>query len=866
MDEGTAVTAGLGRRRIIERPRLTRLLDESPERIKLLVAPAGYGKTTLARQWLEGRRAAWCSLSEASTDAAAAAALAADAVAELNPTAATALKERISVTRHADAEVEALASLFARHLTNWDTADVLVVDNYELAVDSPGGRFLELLLEYSPVHALVLTRQRPRWASARRVLYQEIRLVDRDLLAMTIEEVLAALDRADQWARDIAERTRGWPAVIGMAAATAADTDWTVTEELHDFLAEELYQRVPPDHRAMLCRSIVLGDADCWSAALKRSPDDPERAALESAIDVDLVVALADGRLEIHPLLKQFLERKLRSDFFVGLDRHVDRAVATQLAAARYDSAFGLITKFHRHDLIEDLIAEGSQSLLEAGRVATLERWLSAARSDTAVARLASAEIAFRHGRFFESEVLADLAAQDESLDANRRCTALLIAGRAAHAASRLSESRDFYVRARTIAPTARLLRNALFGELGALNELEYTREAEVILAMLESDAELQPSDRVILAGKRLRFDSHVDGLASLDRALTAAQLVIHVTDPIARCSFRNVLAYALMSSLRLAEADRVVSDELADAERCGLDFVVPYGLAARSLIQYLRHEYHQAMETIGSARDLALASGDTTALDLSTIAQTRILIAQGLFAEAASKRTEIGREGADWLKAELASTFAVAHAGLGEHRKANELIATAEHLSASPETTIAVRCAGAISAHMRGAFDEATSALRSAVRVAHASDMLEILVAAYRGFPDLLFLAAGDPIAEECLLDVLRRADDQQFVDRSLTGTVEVKPLSRREREVLSHIAKGATNAEIAADLFISPVTVKVHVRHIFEKLGVRSRAEAALRGAQLSRGQAAPATASSTREESSVGRQTNSGLRPSL
>ena len=51
---------------------------------------------------------------------------------------------------------------------------------------------------------------------------------------------------------------------------------------------------------------------------------------------------------------------------------------------------------------------------------------------------------------------------------------------------------------------------------------------------------------------------------------------------------------------------------------------------------------------------------------------------------------------------------------------------------------------------------------------------------------------------------------------------------LSAREQEVYELLAQGRSNHEIAKTLFISESTTKVHVRHIFEKLGVHSRAEA--------------------------------------
>ena len=51
---------------------------------------------------------------------------------------------------------------------------------------------------------------------------------------------------------------------------------------------------------------------------------------------------------------------------------------------------------------------------------------------------------------------------------------------------------------------------------------------------------------------------------------------------------------------------------------------------------------------------------------------------------------------------------------------------------------------------------------------------------------------------------------------------------LTAREAQVLDLVAAGASNRDVANALFISESTVKVHLRHAYEKLGARSRADA--------------------------------------
>ena len=57
---------------------------------------------------------------------------------------------------------------------------------------------------------------------------------------------------------------------------------------------------------------------------------------------------------------------------------------------------------------------------------------------------------------------------------------------------------------------------------------------------------------------------------------------------------------------------------------------------------------------------------------------------------------------------------------------------------------------------------------------------------------------------------------------------------LSRRELEVVRLVADGLTNREIAAELFLSPRTVDMHVRNILSKLDCRSRVEASIKAGE--------------------------------
>ena len=102
---------------------------------------------------------------------------------------------------------------------------------------------------------------------------------------------------------------------------------------------------------------------------------------------------------------------------------------------------------------------------------------------------------------------------------------------------------------------------------------------------------------------------------------------------------------------------------------------------------------------------------------------------------------------------------------------------------------------------------------------------LVEAVRAAARGESALQPAVAARVLAEFARLTDPARPRPQPLAE----------PLSERELEVLRLLATGASNREIADRLFIAEGTVKNHLTSILGKLGVRARAQAALKAREL-------------------------------
>src|SRR5215218_6858743 len=356
----TAATQALTRPRghIIERPRLTRLLDETNAPTIVLVAPAGFGKTTLASQWLADRHPGWYRGSSASSDVAALAAGLARAAATVVPGAGRRMLERLGIAGAPPATAGTLANMLGEDLVVWPPDAWLAIDDYHFAMGSAASEtFVEELIARCPVRLFITSRERPTWATARRMLYGEVLEVGRSVLALTHDEARQVLhERKAEEVAGVLALTEGWPAVIGLASLSGdlVLSEAELPDALYGYCAEELFQRFTPDIQRALC---TLALAPSISTDLARALyGEAATSILEAAEGGGFLTRGVSGDYDMQPLLRTVLLRKLDEEGGDRADRAMHELAAYLIRARRWDEGFAVAERAADALLLEKVV------------------------------------------------------------------------------------------------------------------------------------------------------------------------------------------------------------------------------------------------------------------------------------------------------------------------------------------------------------------------------------------------------------------------------------------------------------------------------------------------------------------------------
>ena len=840
----------------VNRPRLVAALDAAaPDGIVVIHGPAGSGKTSLVADWIGTleRPVSWLTLDDRDRNAPELWANLLAAIDRLRPGCLDQLAGSLRKGEPSDAIVaELVVALDESH----GAPATLVIDDFQMVADDASlVGFFRDLLRHLPrgLQLVVVSRSLPALSLDRVRLEGKVTMVGFDDLRFSVAEATELLGRMipdvdESWSHETVAHMGGWAAGLQLFALATRSTSVTEAElamspaaevagvesamqSTADYLLAEAFRDQPTELLELLREIAVVGRVNVPLARALSRRDDAGDLLLR-AYERDLFVSRRGrGWYELHSLVRDVL--------LAQLDEDPERAGELQARAAAYfegdrdfPTALDHWLKAGRHRDALRLLSEVHLALYDAGRHDVVRTSLAAipveayATDFSAMLEFTWCQVLVDRDRFLDGITRLSWWAQRTPLDGR-------VAARLALVQSVATTIRGDWIEG------GRLARQAMaefgpdwildpYGRFG-LNMV--ARDVALSERWHDGDDDIRRADLELAQDpvRRVSFE----GIRALGEAIGGHPLAaLQTAAGIRRVADVTNMAI-LGDELRLAEAIAGREVGAADGVHESLVLLADTDVAPMTYVRLLALSELVADQLAGGAVDAAA----------STVDQLQLLVEHATAGPAG--RSALGRRALDvalasddvdtasrWLEAIDDAFWLPLGRGriqLAQHDRQGALAAFADAVPrcAKHDVVLALQRAAATAEH-----EEALKLATSAVELAVTHGMVQTVAAQGSTAVELVERCAWR--APESWLDRVRMAAVGGFLGRGgskpgvelLTGA---DPLTEREREVLRFLPSRLTLQEIASELYISMNTLKFHLKVIYRKLGVSSRAEAA-------------------------------------
>lgn len=859
--------------------------------LTLVSAPAGYGKSTLVRQFVSGfgPRAAWISIDEGDNDLSLFWSYFVSSLQRVEKDIGSSLLAYIRAMSFSPGESaadalalpEKLLITLINELTELKDPIMIVLDDFHLISESRILDKIAFLVENLPckAHLVLVTRHDPPWPLSRwrsRGVMTEVRQADLRFSDKESGEFLEQVMRVGLSGKDISTlttRTEGWITGLQMAAVSIRDCsdvgafieNFTGSSRyILDYLSEEVLKSQREDVQSFLLKTSILNNLNSELCDALTGGSDGQ-CLLETLESANLfIISLDDERrwYRYHALFAGLLRHRLKRT-------HPQLVSKLHLKASNWYKKMGIYIEAieHSYDAEDfaasaDLLVEARDFLWQKGEYLRLMCWLR---------MLPQKEF---EGRPELLTLNTLLLIREGHLSEARECLKHLdkiLAG----SADRIVQKSNCLLKLRGEAATLHAFLSLLCGDAEGI--CRYSREA---LEMLPAEDTFWRCGALIVSG-----DAHAiqNDLKDLNRAYQSAlDAGKSLKNPFAIFLAGQKMGLSLWNQGRLDDTAELCSSLLHYAQENNFACTGRGGtlwalwgdvLRERNVMneakEYVQKGY-ELSQTENMARGwcgyclirLQLSEGDCRGAE-KTIEELSPLMKQSplLSAIISPMRAKIylGQDdlnsAAGWMKErgitldekynlmrELeylsAARVMAAKGSLEEAVALLERICSTQHTGRRLGTMIETLSVKALIYRASGRAEEAHKLLREALALAEPEGYIRIFLDEGQPMVRLLqevYKGHGEASYGKMLLNLFAnpQSEDDKKAHNSKNNCIEA--LSERELEVLALASRGLSNKAIAERLYLSLSTVKWHTSNIFGKLGVDNRTEAVARARDM-------------------------------